>query len=486
MASKLERILTEVLKRTTPSLEEEKHVLALAKELKQKVEEVAQKSGLDVEVRVEGSVAKNTWLREAPDIDIFMRVPLTVPREAFGTVYLDVAKEATVGAKQIERFAEHPYLEAIIHTRGKETRVNIVPCYRVKKGKWKSATDRTFFHTNYVKPLLNEKLCGEIRLLKRFMKGIGIYGAEIKVGGFSGYLCELLVLFYGSFLQVLKAASNWKAPTFIDYESCYKGREDELKLLFEEPLVIVDPVDKRRNVASAVRKERLDEFVAASRTLLNKPALKFFYSSKTKPFNPKELLQAVRNRGSSLVFIVFGSVKTVPDILWGQLYKSQRSLRKLVEQHDFRVIRDAAWSDEKSLNVFVLEVEQRCLPPLKKHLGPPLEKKGECERFLQKHLDSTRTLSGPRIEEGRWVVEMRRKYTDVVKLLKSKLKDGGRNAGMANLVSKAVAKKLKILVNEEILPTYSRNQNFAKFLTDYLKGKPKWLIENKDEKSGVV
>jgi len=471
MVLKLERLLLKILKETTPSLEEKRHILALAKELTQKVEAAAQAAEVDVEVRVEGSIAKNTWLKETPDIDIFMRIPPTVPRKSFGTLYLDIAKEATAGAEQVERFAEHPYLEAILDW----TRINIVPCYLVKKGEWKSATDRTPFHTDYVKPLLNEKLCGEIRLLKRFMTGICVYGAEIKVGGFSGYLCELLVLFYGSFLQVLKAASNWKPRTIIDLEGCYEGRERELILVFEEPLIIVDPVDKGRNVASAVRQERLDEFVAASRALLERPSTEFFYPSKTKSFSSRKLLQAIRNRGSNLVFIRFGGVKTVPDILWGQLYKSQRSLRKLVKQHDFRIIRDVVWSDEKNLNMFLLEVEHRCLPLLKKHLGPPLEKKNECEQFLQKHTCSQRTLSGPRIEGKRWVVEIVREYTNVVKLLEYKLRDGGRNAGIAKLVSKAVAKDMKILVNEEILPTYSKNQDFAKFLTEYLKGKPKWL-----------
>lgn len=471
MAKKLERILSEVLEKISPSIEEKKRILVLTKELKQKVEAAAQKAGQDVEVRVEGSIAKNTWLKESPEIDIFMRIPSTVPRETFGNIHLDIAKEATAGAEQIQRFAEHPYLEAILDG----TRVNIVPCYRVKKGKWQSATDRTPFHTDYVKPLLSDGLCGEIRLLKRFMKGIGVYGAEIKIGGFSGYLCELLVLSYGSFLKIVKAASNWKTRTFIDLEGYYNERVSELKLIFEEPLVIVDPVDKGRNVASAVRKEQLDEFVAASRALLNKPSTEFFYPSKIIPFSPEELLQVIRNRGSNLVFIRFGRVKAVPDILWGQLYKSQRALRRLLKQNDFRVIRDAVWSDEKNLNVFLLEMTHRFLSPLKKHLGPPLEKKHECESFLQKHTNSSWTLSGPRIEKGRWVAEIAREHTDVVELLEDKLKVGGRNTGVAELVSQAVAKNLKILVNEEILPTYSHNQDFAIFLTEYIKGKPKWL-----------
>lgn len=471
MASKLETLLSEVLKEATPSLEERRHVLTLAKKLSERVEEAAKKARVDIEVRVEGSIAKDTWSRELPDIDIFMRVPPDVPRESFGTVYLDIAKEATADAEQFERFAEHPYLEAIVDG----TRVNIVPCYRVERGAWKSATDRTPFHTDYVKPLLNEELCGEIRLLKLFMRSVRVYGAEIKVGGFSGYLCELLVLFYGSFVQVLEAAADWKPQILIDLERHYKEREGELKRIFEEPLVVVDPVDEGRNVASAVREERLHEFVAASRALLDKPSREFFYPPEATPFTSAELSRAIGNRGLSLVFVVFGRVDAVPDVLWGQLYKSQKSLRKVARQHEFCIIRDAVWSDEKSLNVFILEAQHRFLPHARKHIGPPLDRSAECGRFLEKHVDSARTLSGPRIEEGRWVVEIEREYTDLVELLKAELEDGGRDVGLAELVSRAVAEQATVLVNEEILPAYSSNQSFAQFLTEYIEGRPRWL-----------
>lgn len=471
MTSKLENLLSEVQRKTTPSREEQKRILVLAKKLRQRVEETAKEIGVDVEVRVEGSVAKNTWLKESPEIDVFIRVSPAVPRKTFGTTYLDIAKKATAGARQVERFAEHPYLEVFLDG----ARVNVVPCYKIENGEWKSATDRTPFHTDYVKPLLSNKLCGEIRLLKRFMKGINVYGAEIRIGGFSGYLCELLILNYKSFLRTLKAASDWKVQTLIDLEGYYRDRETEMKLIFEGPLVMVDPVDKGRNAASAVRRERLDELIAASRIFLEKPNIEFFYPSETRALDRKELSQIFENRGAPLVFVQFGKVNAVPDILWGQLYKSQRSLRKLVERHGFRIIRNGVWSDEKELNVFLLEVEHQHLPSLKKHLGPPLERKSECKRFLQKHANSSNTLSGPRVEEGRWIVEVKRKYVDIVKLLEATLRKGGRNSGIAELVSHTVARSLKILINEEILPTYSGNREFAEFLTEYLEGKPKWL-----------
>ena len=148
----------------------------------------------------------------------------------------------------------------------------------------------------------------------------------------------------------------------------------------------------------------------------------------------------------------------------------------MLQQHDFNVMRDWVWSNEENLNVFVFEVENRFLPLIKKHLGPPLRKKVECDMFLRKYLGAPYTISGPRVEARRWVVEIERKYTDAADLLLEKLGDGGRRVGVADLVSKAVADSIEVFVNEEILPLYSSSREFAKFLTEYLEGKPRWLI----------
>jgi tRNA nucleotidyltransferase (CCA-adding enzyme) len=443
----------------------------LAKKLEKAVASASEELGVKATVRVEGSVAKDTWLSGEPDVDVFMRVPTAIPRKSLGDVCLKVARKATTGSEQIERFAEHPYLEAFVE----KTRVNIVPCYDAKRGEWLSATDRTPFHTDYMRKRLNEQLRGEVRLLKKFMKGIGVYGAEIKVGGFSGYLCELLVLHFGSFISVLKAFVGQKQRIVVDIEDYYKDRGGELRLLFKEPLVIVDPVDKGRNVASAVQAERLYTFVAAAQAFLKKPSLGFFYPSETTVLTAEELIQVLTKRGSVLVFVTFGEVNAVPDVLWGQLYKSQRSLQKLVHLNDFKILRDLAWSDEKDLNLFIFELEHCCIPPVKKHLGPPLEKEHECEKFLAKHQGGSGTVSGPYVEDGRWVVQIRRKYTDACVLLREKLKDGGKNAGVAEQIAQELRKDFNVMANNEIVDVYKKNREFAKFLTEFLSGKPKWL-----------
>lgn len=471
MPNALESLCQEVLKQITPSTERRKRVLSLAQKLEKRVEDVTKKAKVKAEVRVEGSVAKDTWLSQEPDIDIFMRLPSTIPREEFGNVALKIAKEATAGYRQVERFAEHPYLEAFVNS----VRVNIVPCYNVEKGEWKSATDRTPFHTDYLKPLLNRKLRGEIRLLKQFMKGVGVYGAEIKVGGFSGYLCELFVLNYQSFVDVLRAVAGSLGRQVIDFEGFYKKRERELALLFKEPLVMVDPVDKGRNAASAVRKERFDEFIAASRSFLKTPSKQFFFPVRMKSFAKEKILNSMMERDTSIIFVKFGRVDVVPDVFWGQLYKSQRALRNLLLQNDFNIIRDAVWSNENDITMFIFEVEHLQLPMVKKHLGPPLEKPKECENFLWKHLNSPDTLSGPMIENGRWTVETRRKILEADELLEQKLKDGGRRIGVAEEIAKAIRENFEILTDDVILNLYTSNNDFAEFLTVYYEGKPHWL-----------
>jgi tRNA nucleotidyltransferase (CCA-adding enzyme) len=215
--------------------------------------------------------------------------------------------------------------------------------------------------------------------------------------------------------------------------------------------------------------------VAASRELLRNPSLKFFYPPKTKPLSAKQVLSKMKKRGSSLVFVKFGRVKTVPDVLWGQLYKTQRSLRKLLEQNDFHVIRDSAWSNEQDLNMLVFDVEHSKLPLVKKHLGPPIRKKMECENFLRKHAGSPNTISGPYIENDRWVVEIKRKHTDIVALLSERLRDGGRRVGVADLISRTIPKTLNVLIDEDILELYSVDAEFPQFLTRHLEAKPSWL-----------
>src|SRR6266516_6414541 len=103
-----------------------------------------------------------------------------------------------------------------------------------------------------MKAHLTKEMRLEARLLKRFMKGIRSYGAEVRVGGFSGMLVETLILHYRSFLQVLDRASKWRPVIFLELEKP-SGSQDSRAREFGSPVGMVDPVDPTRNLAAAVR-----------------------------------------------------------------------------------------------------------------------------------------------------------------------------------------------------------------------------------------
>jgi tRNA nucleotidyltransferase (CCA-adding enzyme) len=310
------------------------------------------------------------------------------------------------------------------------------------------------------------------------MQGIGVYGAEIKIGGFSGYLCELLIMKYRSFAKTIEVFAHYNKRTIVDIEKFYAGRENDLSLLFPEPLVIVDPVDKGRNVASAVQPTKLYDFIGAARTFLSKPDQIFFYPPKKKALPIEKLRSQLEKRGSTTLFLVIDQINAVPDVLWGQLYRSKRSLNKLLELSEYKILNNAVWSNEKNLSVFIFELEQKVLPNIKKHLGPPLEREVEGENFLAKYRDNKTVISGPCIEDGRWMVMVPRKTTDAIALLKEKLANGGKSAGVAELIAKSIQKGHTILANSEIAPTYLENADFAEYLSDFISGKPFWLRVN--------
>jgi len=469
--NKARRVCDSVARQIVPSKAEYERVHRLAEQLRAKLAAQARRQTLEADVRIDGSVAKDTWLRGDADIDIFLRVPTSLSRADLEGRCLDVARRALKRYPIVERFAEHPYVET--HVEG--VRVNVVPCYNVARGQWRSATDRTPFHTDYVISHLSSGQKREVRLLKAFLKGIEVYGADIKVSGFSGMLSETLIMYHGSFIKTLEEAKSWKVPTVIDLERYYRGREQELYDLFEDPLVVIDPVDRGRNLAASISRRKLWEFVAAARAFSDKPSKSFFFARRVTPLSAKGFRREMRRRGWNLVAIEFGRVDAVVDVLWSQLYRTERALRNLLRQAGYRVTRSASWSDEEKLNVIIFELENVILPPARKHVGPQVSRSKASELFLQKHLNEVRSISGPWVDEDRWAVAQLRENTSALQLLRSRIRDGGRQVGVASRIAAVLKRRFSVLAGPRLVSFYRKNSEAARFITGFLKGRPAWL-----------
>jgi len=473
--NKVAQVCDAVKKRIVPSERIRNYVQARAEEIRIAVERECEKAGLSAEVRLHGSVAKDTWVRDYVDADIFMQVSPELTKTQLRNVCLPIARRALRPHKIVERFAEHPYVESVVKFQGGSLRVNVVPCYSVEKGQWLSATDRTPYHTEYVHAHLAEEQRDEVRLLKAFTRGIGAYGADIKTGGFSGMICETLIISHGSFQKVLEKFAEWKEDRFIDVENYYEGRAEEAHRIFIEPLVVIDPVDKGRNLGAAVRSTQLWTFVAASRMFLNKPSTTFFAEREIKPLTNLEFHRLIKSRGSSMICIAMGNIDAVVDVVWSQLFRTQRALAHLLENNDFEIIRSSSWTDEMKLSVLLFELELSQLSNSKKHRGPPVYRTTESSSFLSKHLEEKDTVSGPWIEDGRWFVQKRRTVASAQTLLTSTLRTGGANVGVASLMIPAFKKKARVLEGNDIGRLLSTNHEFAKFMRVFLAGRPAWL-----------
>ena len=207
----------QILNKIRPSPEEIEAVNETTEKVLKCINELCEEEGIDVQANAVGSVAKKTWISGKSDIDIFISFPIDTDMDYLKEKGLEIAFKTNdaLDGKANQHYASHPYLTCDID--GFE--VDIVPCYRIEEGdSIISAVDRTILHTKYIQRNLTEPQQDEVLLLKRFMDAVGTYGSEFKTGGFAGYLCELLILKYGTFENTIRAAQNWKRRTLIDIE----------------------------------------------------------------------------------------------------------------------------------------------------------------------------------------------------------------------------------------------------------------------------
>ncbi len=408
----MKEILERAKRFVVPSPEEVRTLDKVAKSVLKKTEEAAKKYGEIRDIFLGGSYAKQTWLPGEADVDIFIRFDVGVQEEQFERIGLRVGKEATKGYPQGKKFSQHPYTEAEVDS----VRINIVPCYAVEDRKWKSAADRSPFHVNLVRENLNERQRLDVRLLKKFMKGVGVYGAEIETEGFSGYVAEVLVLKHGSLGGVLRSfASLEGAPE-------------------EKLLRLPDPVDENRDLARAISNENIAKFVLAVRAFLNNPSLRFFSGvSGKKRVGLERYVVAVR----------FTHPKLSEDILWGELKRTLRHLRRHAEQGGFRLARANIASDNETKSAFLMIPESGTLSELEDRVGPSVQMRRESEEFVTKNAAKARLIWVG--EDSRLHILQRRRYTKISSLFRELLRSQLRNLGASPGLAISLGRTAKVL-----------------------------------------
>ncbi|MBI4895003.1 MAG: CCA tRNA nucleotidyltransferase [Candidatus Aenigmarchaeota archaeon] len=402
------------------------------------------------EAVVVGSTGKHTWLSGDYDIDIFILFPKDMPREELEKKGLTIGKEIAkrLKGKSFVKYAEHPYTQ--IHTN--KFAIDIVPCYKIEKGeKIISAVDRSPLHLKYVIEKLSPDQRDEVRLLKQFMKGVGVYGSDVKHLGFSGYVCELLVIKYGSFENVLKEIDKWAVPQIVDMDQHF------VKSL-QGALFMSDPIDPQRNVSAAVNSESLIKLISDSRKFLRKQSGDIFFEKIYKLSASQ--ISLVKKRETYFLALESKRPDVINDTLFPQLRKTLCRLENLLKE-DFSVLHSIEYADNKS-TFLIFELASSSLPAIKQMVGPPIQSKLHTSEFLSKYRQAD---FGPYIIENKWVAEVKRKYRkpeDLVKDFLNQPEDKLIEKGIPKHVVSAI-KSSKILSGKSFWKI-TKNKTLSDFL----------------------
>ena len=324
-----------------------------------------------VSIQFGGSYAKGTWTPEKIDVDIFVKLKKSISEKKFSELGKKIGFNALKKYRPYVRYSEHPFVEALVGG----TLVNVVPCYNVKKGEWKSAADRSTFHTEFMSEKLTGQMKNDISLLKCMMKANGVYGAEIASQGFSGYVTEVLVYYFGSFSNVIKEISKIKK----------NGKIGESSRKFDSPIIIIDPIDSNRNLGTAISMENLSKFVLVSRAYLRKPSLSFFTNKNLKLSKQKELEK-------NTLVVEFSYKNRSEDIIFGQIKRAANSLESQLTNEGFRVLRNDAMIYDAGKAAMLILVENILINKNQIRTGPEFFEDRFSSKFIEVNVKKSKLM----------------------------------------------------------------------------------------------
>lgn len=331
--------------RLEPTDEERTELARVAAQITERVE------GTGAEAILGGSYAKDTWLPETRDIDIFAR--------------FDVRSEPELESRTRELAEAFPEAEEVMGSRvylrlvSSGIDVEIIPIRPLSDTA--NAMDHSPDHVAYVREHLLHP--NEVRALKALLRANRIYGAESHVRGLSGYVCELLIIRYRSLRSLAEHAALWKHGSRIVYHEHEKD--------FDDPLIVEDPTDPERNAAAAVSEETLEAFIGLMiRVAAGEAFDALLEQSRLEP---------------PYAQIELYSAQEKPDVAAAQLRKMHDRIERELEPFG---VETNEWDWEPPVWTSRFRLERYELDPVEERRGPPTTMSAACEAFRTEHPDA--------------------------------------------------------------------------------------------------
>lgn len=463
--TQLSELEIQILRKIKPTSEEYKLVWDSFEAIASIVREVLTQNNVSADITLQGSIAHDTWLSGDRDLDIFVLFPSSWTREDIERKGFQLLLEAAKRIGQYElRYAEHPY----VRIKFGAVEADIVPALKLYDlSEVKTSVDRTPFHTRYVNSALNSEQKDHVRLLKRFMKAIGVYGAETKVHGFSGYAVELLVAVYGDFKSVLKEASTWRPPVFVN--TLGEKLTDTIRraVISRYPnscIYMPDPVDPMRNVGASISLKSLATFIIASWCYTRNPGIEFFTDQEELSLEDLVAL----TEGRCILLIKYNLPKMLPpDVIWGEAQRVASRLVGLLKVLNITVLDFSVWSNDKNVVVIAVELESCKLNNYKLYRGPCItHERDRIWNFIQTHLGRG---YGPWIDTNGCLNSLdERRTNSVVELIESRWGDFTVAPHL-----RSVRPEVETVSKEAVVKLL--NEGAGRWLSEFALKTPKWM-----------
>ena len=305
-------IFKEVLNDIKPTQKDLVFIDEIIEKLKTLIDKKAQQLNIKyTKIEPQGSTGiKQTQLKNDFDIDLFVGLNYEYYKPKYSGLsknqlkkeskkdFLNLCKEWIIKSLTLKEFhnprllyAEHPYVTIDYFSENNKIKIDVVLFFDldleiINNYGPVTAVDRSPWHSRFIKNNLTKEQKNDVRLLKQFFKANHCYGDRSAVGkiGFIGYSAELLIYRYDT-LQNLFSNFNLLKNNPIDFHNRSLNDLRKIQHFQNDYIIISDPIDKNRNVASAISEKAYKYCNQRIKEFLDNPNKKFFSIEKIPEIN---------------------------------------------------------------------------------------------------------------------------------------------------------------------------------------------------------
>ncbi len=449
--------------------------------LKEKIQMDLVSLGVAGRVAIQGSFVRKTYLSDDDSFDLLIILPKSEKPNVHSILdsLLKRLKKDRVKKEKIEVTkitGKIPYLRLFA---GNE-KIHLFVGFDISQGEEKiSIFDYIPYHSQYILTHMDKKVRKDVVLLKKFTKAIGVYRDDYGAIGFNGYLCELLILFYGSFRETLKGICKWRARTVIDIKKARLKFEDVDELSVEMiygyyPIYVPDPLYRKENIAADVSVDQFNSIIAAANYYLSKPSLLFFEESLYEIPLFNEIVHKVVNSKKEIIVLAIPRNFQESGVSWQKALSIRKALEQELIKHYYMLERSKPFvSDDYYGTILSLMTPNPQLSQRKE--GPEIISE-ESVKFLDRYAKHMDVISGPFIDYGKWVVYFSKRGQPVYEFISALVKKNAFILNVDSFLKLEIKEKLKVIgVDQNLQQMYETDDSFAENLFLFVVRKPLWV-----------